>query len=74
MLFRSVTDAVGNEARDALWGHPDILPTAEDLDDPAALVARLTTTASGEEPVLDEFDQALQDLLRDDGTERPHEE
>ena len=73
-MWQAVTDAVGNEARDALWAHPDILPTAEDLDDPAALVARLTETASGAEPVLDEFDQALQDLLRDDGTERPHEE
>ncbi|MFT2815795.1 zinc-dependent metalloprotease [Leifsonia sp. A12D58] len=73
-MWQAVTDAVGNEARDALWAHPDIVPTAEDLDDPAALIARLTTTASGAEPVLDEFDQALQDLLRDDGTERPHEE
>lgn len=73
-MWQAVTDAVGNDARDALWAHPDILPTAEDLDDPSGLVARLTGAASGEEPVLDEIDQALEELLRDDGTERPHEE
>lgn len=73
-MWQAVTDAVGNEARDALWAHPDILPTSEDLDDPQALVARLTSTASGEAPVLDEIDQALEDLLRDEGTDRPHEQ
>lgn len=72
-MWQAVTDAVGNEARDALWAHPDILPTSEDLDDPQSLVARLTSTASGAEPVLDEIDQALEDLLRDEGTDRPHE-
>jgi putative hydrolase len=72
-MWQAVTDAVGNEARDALWAHPDILPTAEDLDDPQALVARLTSTAKGEPQVLDDVDQALADLLRDDNTDRPHE-
>jgi len=73
-MWQAVTDAVGNEARDALWAHPDILPTAEDLDDPKPLVARLTNAAQGPAGVLDEVDQALEDLLRDDGAERPHEE
>jgi putative hydrolase len=72
-MWQAVTDAVGNEARDALWAHPDILPTAEDLDDPLALVARLTSTAKGEPQELDDVDQALADLLRDDNTDRPHE-
>ncbi|MEO6201393.1 MAG: zinc-dependent metalloprotease, partial [Cryobacterium sp.] len=58
-MWQAVTDAVGNEARDALWAHPDILPSADDLDDPKGLVARLTSTARGQEPVLDEVDQAL---------------
>lgn len=30
----------GAPARDALWGHPDLLPTAEDLDDPTDFLAR----------------------------------
>lgn len=30
----------GIEARDALWGHPDLLPDAEDLNDPAGYAQR----------------------------------
>jgi len=30
----------GNDARDALWSHPDLLPSAEDLDDPIGYVDR----------------------------------
>ena len=26
--------------RDALWAHPDLIPSADDLEDPAAFVAR----------------------------------
>ncbi|TFC09925.1 zinc-dependent metalloprotease [Cryobacterium algoritolerans] len=73
-MWQAVTDAVGNEARDQLWAHPDLLPTSADLDAPQGLVARLTSSAQGAEPVLDEVDQALEDLLRDDNTERPHEQ
>jgi putative hydrolase len=28
----------GTDGRDALWEHPDLLPTTEDLDDPQAFV------------------------------------
>ena len=72
-LWQAVTDAVGQEARDRLWSHPDLLPQASDLDDPSALVARLTATAAGQEPERDALDQAIEDLLRDD-RERPTEE
>ena len=73
-MWQAVTDAVGNEARDALWSHPDLLPQEKDIDDPQQLIARLTSAARGEPEVLDDVDQALEDLLRDDGAERPHEE
>jgi len=73
-MWQAVSEAVGDDVRDSLWSHPDLLPTSEDIDNPAALVARLDATARGEEPELDEIDQALEDLLRDDGTERPTEE
>ncbi|WP_105036198.1 zinc-dependent metalloprotease [Cryobacterium aureum] len=73
-MWQAVTDAVGNEVRDALWSHPDLLPTEQDIDDPQQLIARLTSAARGEPEVLDDIDQALEDLLRDDGAERPHEE
>ncbi|GAB3580936.1 zinc-dependent metalloprotease [Leifsonia lichenia] len=72
-MWQAVTDAVGQEARDDLWSHPDLLPQSTDLDDPSSIVARLTAAANGQEPERDAVDQALDDLLRGD-TERPTEE
>jgi putative hydrolase len=63
-LWQAVTDAVGQEQRDALWSHPDLVPTSADLDDPAAFVARLLAG----DPEPDEMDQALEDLLREEQT------
>ncbi|MGN6220062.1 MAG: zinc-dependent metalloprotease [Microbacterium sp.] len=62
-MWRAVTDAVGPAARDALWDYPDLMPAASDIDDPAALVARLEARARGEEPAPDEMDDALARLL-----------
>ncbi|MET7933601.1 zinc-dependent metalloprotease [Streptomyces sp. NPDC005322] len=39
-LWASLADARGMEGRDGLWGHPDMLPTAQDLDDPDGFVHR----------------------------------
>ncbi|MFF3988586.1 zinc-dependent metalloprotease [Streptomyces sp. NPDC001797] len=39
-LWASLTDARGVDGRDALWAHPDMLPTASDLDDPDGFVHR----------------------------------
>jgi len=71
-MWHAVTDAVGMDARDDLWSHPDLLPQSSDLDDPSALVARLTAAATGQPPEQDEFDQAIEDLLRED-RDRPTE-
>lgn len=69
-MWQQVTDAVGNTARDDLWSHPDLVPQGEDIDDPTALIARITAT----EVQPDEIDRAIEDLLGDDTTERPHED
>jgi putative hydrolase len=37
-LWTSLGEARGNEGRDAVWAHPDLMPTAEDLDDPVGFV------------------------------------
>jgi putative hydrolase len=37
-LWTSLDEARGHDGRDAVWAHPDLMPTAEDLDDPAAFV------------------------------------
>jgi hypothetical protein len=65
-----VTDAVGDDTRDGLWAHPDLLPTAADIDDPAALIA---TLSGGATAAPDALDQALSDLLADDSGNRPIE-
>ncbi|MCX5385534.1 zinc-dependent metalloprotease [Streptomyces sp. NBC_00083] len=39
-LWASLTDARGVDGRDDLWEHPDMLPTASDLDDPDGFVHR----------------------------------
>ena len=58
-MWQAVTDAIGPAARDALWDHPDVLPTAEDIDDPAALIARRTAPIAHE----DDLDRELAHLL-----------
>lgn len=37
-LWTSLGEARGNDGRDAVWAHPDLMPHADDLDDPAAFV------------------------------------
>ncbi|MCT9001425.1 zinc-dependent metalloprotease [Microbacterium memoriense] len=62
-MWRAVGDAVGTADRDSLWDYPDLMPEAADIDDPAALVARLQARARGEQPERDAFDDALDALL-----------
>ena len=38
VLWTGLTAARGADGRDALWGHPDLLPTTDDLEDPDAFV------------------------------------
>jgi len=49
----------GAAARDAVWDHPDLMPTAEDLDDPAGYAARRTTAADESA----DLDRALAEIL-----------
>jgi putative hydrolase len=42
-LWRLLAEQRGTAGRDALWAHPDLVPTADDLDDPAGFVARRET-------------------------------
>lgn len=37
-LWVGLGEARGSEGRDAVWAHPDLMPTSADLDDPAAFV------------------------------------
>jgi hypothetical protein len=61
-MWRAIDDAVGSDVRDSLWAHPDVLPTSSDIDDPSALIVRLT----GPKPAPDAIDDELRRIL-DDG-------
>jgi putative hydrolase len=37
-IWRGLTDARGISGRDEIWAHPDLLPTADDFDDPDGFV------------------------------------
>jgi putative hydrolase len=38
LIWRQLTDVRGTTGRDAVWAHPDLLPTNEDFDDPDGFV------------------------------------
>ncbi|HVQ88289.1 MAG TPA: zinc-dependent metalloprotease [Actinomycetes bacterium] len=46
-FWRAVAAGQGTAARDALWEHPDLLPRAEDLDDPEGFAASLADPSGG---------------------------
>jgi putative hydrolase len=48
LLWQTLTERRGIDARDAVWSHPDLLPAASDLDDPTGWVER-----GAEEPTFD---------------------
>ena len=50
----------GVAARDGAWAHPDVAPTAADLDDPLGYVERARGARGG-----DDLDAALDALLRE---------
>ena len=57
-LWGKLSLELGPEGRDQVWEHPDILPGADALDDPAAWVARRLGGAEA-----DDVDRALEALL-----------
>src|SRR5580693_9199460 len=38
VIWQGLTAARGADGRDAIWAHPDLLPTADDFDDPEGFV------------------------------------
>lgn len=64
-LWGALRDREGPAARDSVWGHPDLLPTATDLDDP--LDYRPSAGGDEGEAGSDDVDAALRRLLDDDG-------
>jgi putative hydrolase len=66
-LWGSLRSRNGTDARDAVWGHPDLLPTAADLDDPLGFGEASEPTELSSE----DFDRELNKLLGGDSPEAP---
>ncbi|MFI0982973.1 zinc-dependent metalloprotease [Streptomyces sp. NPDC021093] len=64
-LWASLTDARGHEGRDGLWEHPDMLPTADDLDDPDGFVHR-------EQMDFSELDKMLGEAAGNPSEQKPN--
>lgn len=70
-LWQSVTGLKGVEGRDGLWSHPDLMPTAADLEDPDAFLH-----SSGEDFDLSQLENLPPakdqgEEKKDDGDEPP---
>ncbi|MCV7148159.1 zinc-dependent metalloprotease [Mycobacterium riyadhense] len=65
-LWERLTQAAGMDARDGVWQHPDLLPDADDLDDPAGFIDRVV---GGDTSGIDEAIALLEQDRDDDGDE-----
>jgi putative hydrolase len=65
-LWAALESRGGAAARDGAWAHPDLAPTATDLDDPLGYVDRFISGGP-----LDEMDAALEALLSEGDSSKP---
>lgn len=74
-LWAALRDARGADERDAVWNHPDILPTSADLDDPLGFVKgeRAGRDAGESTEPKSDLDRELEALLRRAEEERDAE-
>ena len=64
-LWERLTEAGGIDARDAVWNHPDLMPSAADLDEPASFIDRVI---GGDVSGID-FDSAIAEFEKSDPPE-----
>ena len=60
-MWEKLTQAAGVDARDGVWQHPDLLPTSDDLDEPAGFIDRVIGGDTSD------FDSAIEEALKDVG-------
>jgi putative hydrolase len=59
LLWEKLTQAAGVDARDGVWQHPDLLPSSDDLDEPAGFIDRVIGGDTSD------FDSAIEEALKD---------
>ncbi|MDT4892938.1 MAG: hypothetical protein QOE97_1973 [Pseudonocardiales bacterium] len=60
-LWWAVTEKHGVSGRDALWAHPDLLPTAEDLDDPLGFADTISAGQLSDESLAEAVNAAIEE-------------
>jgi putative hydrolase len=65
-LWHKLTEQHDVERRDALWNHPDLLPTAEDLDDPAVFIDRSARHAADLDDPIAALERTAADAPREE--------
>jgi putative hydrolase len=60
-LWQRLTEAVGADKRDSVWQHPDLLPSSQDLDEPAGFIDRMIGGDTSD------IDKAIADLQEGSG-------
>ena len=64
VLWERLTSAAGIDTRDAVWNHPDLMPSSSDLDEPAAFIDRIIGGDVGSVDV----DSLIAEIEKDAGT------
>jgi putative hydrolase len=59
-MWFAMTERHGVAARDGLWNHPDLLPTADDLDHPDEFAATHGTMSDSEQSAFDELARLIE--------------
>ena len=74
-LWRLLAERGDADAREAVWSHPDLLPVAADLEDPAAFVERFLVERSGgvgdDDPIAELERQLAAEKDAGKGTDTP---
>jgi putative hydrolase len=70
-LWKLVGDRHGIKVRDGVWAHPDLIPTAEDLDEPLYFADRLGGSSDELESLLND---PIAELERTEKAEREQRE
>jgi putative hydrolase len=65
VLWERLTSAGGIDVRDAVWNHPDLMPSSDDLDEPAGFIDRVI---GGDVSGID-FDSAIAEFEKSDPPE-----
>jgi putative hydrolase len=68
-LWQALRDERGTDGRDAVWAHPDLLPSADDLTDPTGFVSG-TSASSLADPIAEI--EKLRDDPPDEGGRPPN--